>query len=96
MASSGSLEYWYKVVGFLQQNWAAIDINEDSSATVRFIDDASGVFDEMVFPSSGAACHGLRRNGFRLFSEDVEAQKHISPPSPPFREAHRPIYSSGE
>lgn len=96
MTSAGRLEYWFKVVDFLQQNWALIDINDDMSATVLFIDDASGVFDEMPFSSDNEARQGLRRNGFKLLSEDAEAQGFISPPRPPFHERRRPIYSSGE
>ena len=93
-----SRDYWFKIVEFLQQNWALIDANEDSSVTVFFIGDRSGVFDQMFFQSIDAAQKGLRLNGFAPFSEDKEAQKFIAVPEAPFRESHHPngpIYSSG-
>ena len=93
-----SRDYWFKIVEFLQQNWALIDANEDSSVTVFFIGDRFGVFDQMVFQSIAAAQNGLRLNGFAPFSKDKEAQKFIAAPEAPFKKSHHPngpIYSSG-
>jgi len=89
---------WIKVVAMLQHNWAVIDAFA-GRATVRFIDDAGFLFDELTFESEGAARIALRRNGFAEFSSDREAQEFISPPRQPYRaEAlrKRPIYSSGQ
>mgnify|MGYP001342427318 CR=1 FL=1 len=90
-------DYYFKIVEFLQQNWAIIE-EDNSNVTIWFINDASGVFDQLDFPSIEEAKSGLRRNGFSLFSDDQESQKFIAPPEPPFiKEAHPngPIYSSG-
>jgi len=98
MVEIKSRDYWFKIVDFLQQNWALIDVNGDSTATVFFVNDTSGVFDRMIFPSTDEAQRGLRRNGFKPLSEDNEAQKFIAAPEPPFKEAthpNGPIYSSG-
>lgn len=92
-------DYWFKVIGMLQQNWALVDQDSDSDAcTVFFLHDAAGVFDRMRFPSVEETFRALRRNGFVRFADDQEAQKFIVPPSPPFFEAQHPngpIYSSG-
>lgn len=98
MVERNSSDYWFKVVEFLQQNWALIDVNEDSTATVIFLNDASGIFDQMFFSSADEAQKGLRKNGFMPLSEDKEAQKFIATPKGPFEEARHPngpIYSSG-
>ncbi|MDC0143484.1 hypothetical protein OAK45_03005 [Verrucomicrobia bacterium] len=92
-----SRDYYFKVVEFLQQNWALID-EHGSKVTVWFIHDASGIFDQLDFASVEEAKSGLERNGFRRLSEDPESQKFIYPPEPPFlKECHGngPIYSSG-
>lgn len=59
-----SRDYWFKVVDFLQQNWALID-KEPGSVIVYFVNDASGVFDRMPFPSVSSAEKVLIRNGFQ-------------------------------
>ena len=94
-----SRDYWFKVVEMLQQNWALIDINGDSTAIVYFMHDGGGVFDQMVFSSKTDAETGLLHNGFKLYAKDEEAQKFIKNPEPPFRVARHPngrIYSSGK
>ena len=50
-----SRDYWFKVVDFLQQNWALIDKVEDV-AIVWFFNDTSGVFDEMTLPRHPLPC----------------------------------------
>lgn len=90
--------YWFKVVEFLQTNWALVDEQPDGSAHVWFIGDTSGVFDEMYFESLEQAVEGLVANGFDLYSENQKAQTFLKPPPRPFRtESHPngPIYSSG-
>jgi hypothetical protein len=93
-----SRDYWFKVVDFLQQNWALIDEDPAEGCIVYFCGDASGVFDRLKFASTLVAEEALRRNGFKRFDLDEEAQKFIHKPEPPFFErAHPngPIYSSG-
>lgn len=92
-----SRDYWFKVVEFLQQNWALIDPC-DPGVTVSFLGDTSGVFDQLSFPSMAEAEEALNRNGFRRFADDPDAPEFLAPPRPPFyRRPHPngPIYSSG-
>ena len=92
-----SRDYWFKIVEFLQQNWALIDLHEDG-VIVWFVGDTSGVFDQIAFSSIEDAAVALRRNGFRRFADDQKAQTMMRAPGPPFvRRPHPngPIYSSG-
>lgn len=92
-----SCDFWFKVVEFLQQNWALIESNA-GGAVVYFLSDTGGVFDEITFDSEQAARSALRRNGFRLFAEDPEAHEFIEAPRAPFERrphANGAIYSSG-
>jgi hypothetical protein len=92
-----SRDYWFKIVEFLQQNWALLD-QTDEGVVVWFFGDTSGVFDEMTFPSEAAASKALQRNGFKRYAEDPKAHDFIAIPKPPFvRRAHANgrIYSSG-
>lgn len=92
-----SRDYWFKIVEFLQQNWAVID-QTDKGVVVWFIGDTSGVFDEMSFPSKAAATEGLQKNGYRRYADDPEAQKFIAFPQRPFHRRPHPngrIYSGG-
>ena len=97
--SISSRDYWFKIVEFIQQNWALIENYSDGkSCIVFFISDAAGVFDKLNFESVAKAEQGLLRNGFRRYSDDKEAQGFIAPPKPLFFEAKHPngpIYSSG-
>ena len=92
-------DYWFKIVEFLQQNWALIDESTDGKGcTVFFFGDTSGVFDRLHFSSVAEAEQALRRNGFARFAEDKKAQEFIAVPQPPFYEhphPNGPIYSSG-
>lgn len=93
-----SRDYWFKIVDFLQQNWALIDREESGSVIVWFFGDTAGVFDELRLPSEDAARLALIRNGFRRLADDSDSQVFLRPPEPPFRRvAHPngPIYSSG-
>ena len=94
-----SRDYWFKVVDFLQQNWALIDERADCpGCTVFFFGDTSGVFDRLQFAQISEAESALTRNGFRRYVGDPKAQGFIAKPDPPFHEkAHPngPIYSSG-
>ncbi len=93
-----SQDFWVKVVEMLQQNWALVDCQEDNSVRVCFVNDTSGVFDEMGFQSINHAETALKRNGFCRFSSALDLQTFLRPPNPPFRRANHPngpIYSSG-
>jgi hypothetical protein len=92
-----SRDYWFKVVDFLQQNWALID-DTDSGAVAWFFGDTSGVFDQLSFLSREDAHCALVRNGFRRYADDARAQESLAVPNPPFRRRPHPnglIYSSG-
>ena len=91
-------DFWIKVVGMLQQNWALIGKNGDSNA-VYFLDDMGKVFDHIDFESVDEAQAALARNGFRLFAEEKKLQEIISSPREPFTYGSHPsgkIYSSGD
>lgn len=93
-----SRDYWFKVIGMLQQNWALIQCG-DNEVTVYFINDTSGVFDEISFGNQNAAESALILNGFRRFSEDSQAATFLRCPEPPYRKQphpNGPIYSSGK
>ena len=93
-----SRNYWFKVVEFLQTNWALIDERENGTAHVWFLNDVSGVFDEMDFPSLGDAVDGLMRNGFDLYDKAEQVHKFLAPPNSEFKREPHPngnIYSSG-
>ena len=92
-----SRDYWFKIVEFLQQNWALIDETEEG-VTVWFVQDDSGVFDQMAFATAEEAAAALRRNGFDRLADDAASQEFIAPPQSPFERASHPsgrIYSSG-
>ncbi len=93
-----SRDFWFKIVDFLQQNWALIEGEDPAGVVVWFMGDTGGVFDEIRFPSAEEAQDSLTRNGFKRYADDHEAQSFIRQPEPPFhRKAHPngPIYSSG-
>jgi hypothetical protein len=92
-----SRDYWFKIVQFLQQNWALVDPHE-RGAVAWFFGDTSGVFDQIVFSSTEEAFRALSRNGFHRFANDQKAHALLRAPEPPFvRQPHPngPIYSSG-
>ncbi|MBL7020859.1 MAG: hypothetical protein ISR86_10005 [Nitrospinaceae bacterium] len=90
--------YWYKIVEFLQQNWAVIE-SEGSGFKVLFFDDCSGIFDSIEFDSLEDAETALKRNGFKNYNEDQEVHHFIAKPKAPLRggaHLNNPIYSSGQ
>lgn len=92
-----SRDYWFKIVDFLQQNWALID-PQDGGVLVWFFGDTAGVFDQLHFDSEAAAVEALQRNDFKRYADDKEAQGFIAIPEEPFRWRSHPnglIYSSG-
>jgi hypothetical protein len=96
-----SSDFWFKVVDFLQTNWALIEFDDglDQVGPVRvwFMSEVGGIFDEIAFPNEADARQGLVKNGFRRFTEDDEAKEFLQPPERPFRRIDHPngqIYSS--
>ena len=88
---------WFKIVEFLQNNWAVI-VDQGGSFLVVFYGDTCGVFDEMSFDSEAEAATALRRNGFDKYNDNDNAQSFIGLPRGEFREQPHPngrIYSSG-
>jgi len=63
-----SPEYWCKVVGFLQTNYAFID-EVGGKTIVWFRYERGGVMDYLIFDTSEQAEQGLRRNGFSKIHE---------------------------
>jgi ADP-ribose pyrophosphatase YjhB (NUDIX family) len=94
-----SRDYWFKIVDFLQQNWALIELASNRvGCTILFFGDTSGVFDKLEFTSVEEAEAELSKNGFSRFAENKNAQGFIAVPMPPFYESTHPngnIYSSG-
>lgn len=101
MSSSVDLkttDFWVKVVGMLQQNWALIEEGPGKAVSVHFISDTCGVCDEIAFPSTEGATEALVRNGFKRFAEHPDLQSFLRSPSAPFHRSEHPngpIYSSG-
>lgn len=90
-------DFWVKVVGMLQQNWALAE--DTGSTTVYFITDTSGIFDTLTFETMKEAEGALKRNGFRHFAQCPDLQSFLQPPSAPFHKTDHPngpIYSSGQ
>ena len=90
-------DYWFKIVEFLQQNWAVIE-SEDSGVKILFFHDLSGVFDSIEFDSLEDAETALKRNGFGKYNEDKKAQGFIAKPKAPLHAGphlNNFIYSSG-
>ena len=92
---TSAIDFWFKVVAFLQTNWALIEEHDDRVVIV-FVQDASVIFDRITVPNRDEAERQLLLNGFRRFAEDPKAGDFLSPPDPPFEEGANPIYSSGE
>ena len=94
-----SRDFWFKIVDFLQQNWALIEKDAKTEAcTIYFVHDESGVFDQIEYATIEEAERALRRNGFERYDKDPEARGFIYPPGPTyFRDKHPNgnIYSSG-
>jgi hypothetical protein len=92
-------DYWFKIVDYLQQNWALIEKSPTSHrCIVYFIHDLSGVFDQIPYSCRIGAINALKANGFSRYALDIEVHGALVPPPPPFYETEHPsgrIYSSG-
>ena len=71
---------WYKVVDFLQQNWAVVIATGGDSVLVVFYGDTSGIFDELEFRTREEAEKALLRNGFSKYQEDTKSHQFIGLP----------------
>ncbi len=90
-------EWWVKVVGMLEQNWA-IPVLRPAGLQILFVGDTSGVFDRMQFDEINAARQALEYNGFKEYALDLSLQQFILSPKLPLHEDwhdNGPIYSSG-
>jgi hypothetical protein len=94
--STESRDYWFKIVEFLQQNWALVYPHErEAIACSSEIPRASSI---RLSSRRLRKRSGLTRNGIRRFADDPKAQTFLLPPEPPFTRWARPndpIYSSG-
>ena len=94
--STESRDHWFKIVEFLQQNWALVYPHErEAIACSSEIPRASSI---RLSSRRLRAVRGLTRNGFRRVADDPKAQTLLLPPEPMFTHwAHPngPIYSSG-
>jgi hypothetical protein len=93
-----SRDFWVKVVGMLQQNWALSEPESTGNVRIHFVSDTGGVFDSLLLPSEDAARAALMRNGFSRYADDPQMKKFLFPPEPPFHQSSHPngpIYSSG-
>ena len=94
----GELRWWIKIVGMLQQNWA-LPLRDGDNVTVFFVDDASGVFDQLAFGTEDEMAEALERNGFAEFASTPPLQEFLHSPGFPLHEVEHingPIYSSGQ
>ena len=92
------LDFWVKIVEFLQQNWALLKESDSGGVNILFINDAGGIFDQLSFPSAENAQRELLLNGFKRYATDEQMKNVIRPPHPPFFvtfHPNGPIYSSG-
>lgn len=90
-------EWWVKIVGMLEQNWA-LPVLCPNGIQILFVDDLSGVFDTMKFSGVDEARAALDWNGFSAYASDPGLKEFLLPPKLPLHEGSHPngrIYSSG-
>jgi hypothetical protein len=90
--------YWFKIVEFLPTNWALIEEHSDSKATVSFINDTSGTFDEITYDTLQQAVNEVMDNGFNLYSQAPYVHRFLKPltlPSKPVQHINDVIPSNG-
>ena len=89
-------DYWIKIVGMLEQNWALI-LEKSGSCRVYFMDDCNGVFDWIDFENRHVAEHELLDNDFERYATSA-CKALVGKPMGDFRLRQHPngrIYSSG-
>lgn len=104
-----SREWWFKVLGMLNENWALIE-DTPEKATVYFFHSSgmptmsikprngpwSAIVDSLEFSDWESAANALSRNGFTQFSAIADAWEGNPPPEEKFydaREKEPGIYS---
>lgn len=90
-------QWWVKIVGMLQQNWA-IPLPTGSGARVLFVSDASGIFDHIDYGNQAEAGDALAWNGFNEYDGSPKLMEFFLPPRFPLNadpHPNGPIYSSG-
>lgn len=95
--SSEKLDWWVKIVGMLQHNWA-LPICLDGQWSVLFVGDTCGMFDRIDFEAAAEVVEALRINGFTRYEDDRELHSFLAPPEVPLHVQPHPngfIYSSG-
>ena len=90
--------FFVKVVAFLQQNWAYLDIDVKTyKTTILFISDSRMIFDKKCFDHYDEAISKLRRNGFDWYLDPEKEHKNfLTPPKGAVIKELNPIYSSGK
>ena len=90
--------YWVKVIAFLQQNWAFLDIDIETKKTrILFVTDSRYVFDCIEFDTIEEAIERLNNNNFDWYLHpEKEHSNFLIPPKLPFRGDYNPIYSTGQ
>jgi len=91
-------DLWFKIVDFLQQNYAAVRKTGDGHFKIEFILEDLSIFDIIHVPSKEEAEESLMLNGFSPLASDPEALGFLPIPNRPL--VKRPhvngyIYSSG-
>lgn len=80
-----STEFWFKITGYLQQNWALVEKKIDDTCEIYFMSDHGEIFDIMLFPNYENARDGLVGNQFvnlQIKSRSGEFFKTIQPKPP--------------
>lgn len=88
-------DWWLKTSGATLETWALLEVANDGSARIRFINDTRindtrEEFGELNFTSIEKAIEALRRNEFRRYLEDKIIQGIWRPPCQPFQRIERP------
>ena len=109
MENQNSEEYWIKIVGMLQQNWALMNVDyKNKNVTIYFFQDTSDylskaesaeAIDKLEFTSILDAEEGLIRNGFRKYSDIKDKlPDFLNTPKKPYYPGFNSndIYSSGK
>ena len=90
---------WFKITGFLQQNWGMVVDNSPNDACIYFFDDHGVVFDKLTYPSGAQADHALAFNGYTPLVDEPGFKAIAGEPRFPLTHSDRmsrPVYSSGE
>mgnify|MGYP000340734493 CR=1 FL=1 len=93
---------WFKVTGFLEQNWGMVIETKSSdrnAACIYFFDDHGEVVDTLTYPNAAQADHALAFNDFTPLDDEPGFRAVAGEPRFPLTVSSgssRPVYSSGE